>query len=119
MAARFATVAALTQKALRELRDAVRANPEAAAFLLSILSTASEAVIQKPLAEMLHLPETFSAPSFDDVWMSGRMSKSDLAAALAVLLGDAQPPLRGGWNTVAGSGTGQPPGRLVRDQTGL
>jgi len=103
----------LTKQALRELRLAVRTNPAVAAFLLSVLSSAPEAVIRKPLAQMLVLPDTFSASHFDHGWMAGEVSKSDLAAALAVLLGADKAPRRGAWVSVAGSGAADSPGRLL------
>ena len=103
----------MTRRALRELRLAVRANPAAAAFLLSVLTTAPEAVIRKPLAQMLLLPDTFSASHFDDGWMAGEVSKSDLAAGLAVLLGADEAPTRGAWVSVAGFGAADPPGNLL------
>jgi len=102
----------LIKQALREVREAVRANPEAAAFLLAVLSSAPEAVVRKPLGQMLRLPDTFSASHFNDGWMAGDISKRNLAAALVVLLGADTPP-GGGWATVAGSGAADPPGRLL------
>ena len=106
----------MTKQALRELRLAVRGNPAAAAFLLSVLSSAPEAVIRKPLAQMLLLPDAFSASHFDDGWMAGELSKGDLAAALAVLLGAARAPPGGAWVSVAGSGAAGLLGRLLPHQ---
>ena len=103
----------MSNRALRELRRAVRANPEAAAFLLSVLSSASEVVVRKPLAEMLQLPHSFSASAFDEGWMAGEIAKGDLAAALVVLIGAQTTPSRDAWMTVAGSGATDPPGRLL------
>ena len=103
----------LSKRALRELRQAVRANPEAAAFLLSVLSTASEVVIRKPLAAMLHLPHPFSASAFDEGWMAGEIAKDELAGALAVLIGAPRTPSRHAWRTLAGSRAKEPLGRLL------
>ena len=103
----------MTKQALRELRDAVQASPAAAAFLLSVLSTAPEAVVRKPLAEMLQLASSEYALTFDSEWLEGSITKRDLAAALAVLLGAAAMPSAAGWTTLAPDGGEQSSGRLV------
>ncbi len=102
----------MSRQALRELRDGVRANPDAAEFLLMVLSTAPEVVVRKQLGEMLRLG-SFTAPHFDGGWMTGGISKKEVATALALLLNRPVSLSRNGWATVAGSGQGEPPAELL------
>jgi hypothetical protein len=103
----------MSRQALRELRDGVRANPDAAEFLLMVLSTAPQVVVRKPLGEMLRLG-AFTAAGFDDGWTTGVISKKEMAGTLALLLNRPVKANPNGWTTVAGAGQGEPPNELLR-----